>query len=812
MSMLGNYFKVALRNLLRHKVYSAINILSLALGMAGCMIIAPQVIYHFSFDRFNHNYDRICRVLLHLDFPGQIPTTNCGSFGWVGRDLKREFPEVENFARIYYNPDGAVKVRVGEKEIESWSFCYSENSLFDLFSFPFEEGDPASALSEPTSLVLTRRMATRLFGDSAAMGRTVTLNGSEEFKVTGVLKDLPGNSHLHFDLLAPLTSRWPLETLESYRALPDFYTYLLLAPGADSRALERKISAAGLLNKIQIHGVSISGGIRFELQPLSRVHLYSSHIEYDNLHWRKADITYTLIFIAVALLMLVVACINFINLATARSAQRSREVGVRKVVGANRSQLVRQFLCESVLVSLVAVLAAQVLIELSRPLLEDNLISGPDIPFTGGWSLFLLMTLVTVGVGLLAGWYPALFLSLPRPQEVLKGSGVGKVKGLLLRRALVVVQFAAAIFLIVCSLFILKQLRWVRSQNLGYDRTGVLTVQMSPALRPRYESVRSELLATGVVEGVCAAGISPLGKGIAGAIMHFEGQNPGELWLTRYISVDPAFIPFFGLQITEGRAFSDEMGADTSGVYVINETLKKKLGWDKAVGKTFWLDSKAGAGLGYIKTEPGRVIGVVKDFHFNSLHTPIEPLAMVYRPSDFYYVQLRLKPEHMSDGTEFLERTWKRLDPASAFSYWRLDGDLEWQYNDDRLAGQMVTGFTVLCVLIACLGLLGLVAMAAERRTKEIGVRKVLGASVGDIILLLSREFLALLGVAILIAWPAAWWVMRRWLESFAYRTSLDWWTFALAGVIALAVAAATVSFQATRAASADPVRSLRYE
>jgi putative ABC transport system permease protein len=809
MSMLGNYFKVAIRNLLRHKVYSAINILSLALGMAGCMVITPQVLYHLSFDRFNRNYDRICRVYLHLEFPGQNPSDHCGSFGWLGRDLKREYPEVEGYARVYKSQD-EVMARVGEKEIGIPTLCYSENSLFELFSFEFAAGNPATALSEPTGMVITREIARSLFGDEEALGRTVTLNGTDEYKVTAVLNSIPRNSHLRFDMLVPLTRRWPLETLESYQSLPDHYTYLLLAPGADYRELERK--ASGLLKQVQMPGVTISAGARIGIQPLSKVHLYSGHLEYDNLNWRNSNINYILIFSAIALLMLVVACINFINLATARSTHRAREVGVRKVVGASRAQIIRQFLCESVLVSLCAVITAEALIEVSSPLLNQFLVSSQDISYAGGWRFFLLMTAVTVAVGILSGWYPALFLSLPQPQEVLKGSGRGAVKGLVLRRALVVVQFAASIFLIVCSLFIAKQLSWIRQKDLGYNRERVLTIRMSPVVQARYQTVRNELLAHGAITGVCASGISPLGKGIAGAIMHFEGQAPGEIWLCRYMSVDQEFIPFFRLELTEGRSFSAEMGADTSGAYIINETLKHRLGWDKAVGKKFWLDTKAGEGLGYQNIEPGRVIGVVRDFHFSSLHNTIEPLALVVRPSDFYYLSVRMRPENMTAAQEFLERTWNRLDPGGAFECWFLDEDIEWQYRDERNAGRLLTGFSALCVLIACMGLLGLVSLAAERRTKEIGIRKVLGASLIDVFLLLSSEFIVLLGISMLIAWPVAWYVMHRWLQGFAYRIDLDWYTFVLAGVIALVIAGLTVGYQALKAATANPVESLRYE
>ena len=345
--------------------------------------------------------------------------------------------------------------------------------------------------------MLTEQTAVRLFGESDVLGRTVTLDGKQEYKVSAVLKDIPSNSHLRFDIIAPLVSRWPLETLESYQGAPDHYTYLLLAPGTDYHELERK--ADGLLKQVALPGITFSNGAWIWLQPLSRVHLYSSHLEYDNLHWRKANIVYILIFSAVALLLLVVSCINFINLATARSTHRAREVGVRKVVGAGRSQLIRQFLCESVLISLLAVIAAQALIEISRPLLEKYLLNYREIGFANGWRFFLIMTVVTMTVGILSGWYPALFLSLPRPQDVLKGMARGgSVKGLTLRRALVVIQFSASVFLIVCSLFIAKQLHWISRQDLGFNRERVVTVRMSPSIQARYQSVRNELLANSI--------------------------------------------------------------------------------------------------------------------------------------------------------------------------------------------------------------------------------------------------------------------------------------------------------------------------
>ncbi len=648
MSMLGNYFKVALRNILRHKVHSAINILGLAVGMACCLVVALPVYYHLSFDRFHRNFNRLCRITIIANLKDQKPIGHGGSFGPMGRDFMNDYPEVAGYARMYMD-HATTQLRYKTTKIEVWSTCYSEPAFFDLFSFEFEAGDPKTALSAPNNLVLTRETARSLFGDKDPLGQIVELNEGmsgkiKEFMVSGVLKDLPDNSHIRFDILLPIASRWTQESLSSYQSYPDFFTYLLLAPGTDCKALERK--AAGYF---KAYDTWLADQLTLVLQPLGKVHLHSSYLRYDQ-NYRKNDISTIYIFSAVVILILVIACINFVNLYTARSAGRAREVGIRKVVGANRRQLIIQFMCESILVCLCSMILARAILDLAQiPLIdffgtELNLEMLNTLPVLGTLAIF------TVVLGILAGWYPALLLSLPMPQEVLKTAGRGRAKGSSLRRALVVAQFTASVILIVCSIFIGKQLHWINSKDLGFKKDNTIILNVPQTILAKREAVRQELLSCPEVLEVSYAGPGDIGQGMRGVTFHFEGENPNSQNITNGFAVDYNFVKFYGLDLIEGRDFSPEMGADTSGAFIINERLKESLGWNTAVGRKLLLDEDKGSGqdLGY-NQQPGVVIGVVRDFNFRSLYEAMEPLTLYVKPSSYCKVAIRIKPGKQSE-------------------------------------------------------------------------------------------------------------------------------------------------------------------
>jgi putative ABC transport system permease protein len=792
MSMLGNYFKVALRNLLRHKIYSVINIVGLAVGLACCLNIALWVQYHLSFDRFHEKGDRICKLINIQKFSGRSSQHVGLTPPPVGPGMHNDYPEIADFCRIMQGG----RLTVGDKDEPLYveSVFYADSTIFDIFTFEAVAGDLKSALSEPNSLVLTEETAKKISADRSPVGQFLKTKDGDQYKITAVVKKYPQNSHFQFDALISFSTckgGW----LNNFNN-NTLCTYLLLGKGADRQALEAKFP--GFLRK---HNSLRIDNYVYYLQPLRDIHLYSTNINYQ-MNWNQTDIGYVRIFSAVAVLILIIACINFMNLATARSAKRAKEVGLRKVLGAGRSQLIKQFIGESVFLSLCAMLLALALIELTSPLLKTYFGNVFNFDYSNNWMIFLELAGIALIAGVLSGIYPAFFLSSFKPVTVLKGALQSGSKGLRLRRAFIVLQFAISIVLIIYTFFVVEQINYMRNRNMGFDKNQVVILSMNGDMLSKFETLRQELLSNPSITGVTASNCS-LGDLLNENVIDYEGAVPGENWNVPNMVVDYDFIPFYGLEMSAGRNFSREFVSDTNLTFIANESLVKKLGWtpESAVGKRFSLDGSGGT-----------VIGVLKDFNFYSLHHKIEPLILVYHPRALYVVSVRIRPENVTGSLQFLKSVWSRYSPSDPFSYSFLDEDFALKYESEIMAGRMTGAFSGLAVFIACLGLLGLISYTAERRTKEIGIRKVLGASVTDILLLLSREFLVLLSISMLIAWPVAWYAMHRWLQNFAYRIELEWYVFVLAGLISLAVTTVIVSFQAVRAATADPVKSLRYE
>ncbi|MCE5273244.1 ABC transporter permease [bacterium] len=795
--MFSNYLKVALRNILRHKLYSAINIAGLAVGIAAFMVIVLWVQFNLSFDGFHKNADRIYKVINILNFGGRSPQHVGLTPPPMGPSLLNDYPEVEAYCRIMGT--GRLTIEKQGKPIYIKSYSTVDSTIFDIFTFEALAGDLKSSLSEPNSLVLTDETAQHIFGNRNPVGEHLKTVDGQECKVTAVVKKFPRNSHFQFDALMSF-STVKAEWLDNYSNCA-LNTYLLLKKGTDPRALEAKLP--GFMKK---YSPEFADNFIFYLQPLREIHLHSARINYQ-MNWNPMDKSYVQIFSAVAVLILVIACLNFMNLATARSARRTREVGLRKVLGSSRAQLIRQFLGESVFLSFCSVVLALALIELSLPFLNEYIgyIFDFDYPHNG---LFLLeLAGVALFTGVFAGIYPAFFLSSFKPAAILKGVLKDGCRGLWLRRSFIVLQYAISILLITYTFFVVRQIDYMRSRNLGFEKNQVLILPLYGEMQTKLESLRHELSLNPSVTGVTVANAS-LGDPLRENALDYQGKPPTEQWSVPNMAVDFDFIPFYRLELLAGRNFRQNAAGDSSISFILNESLVKKIGWtvQSAVGQPFYLDAA------------GTVIGVVRDFNFQSLHHAIEPLVLVYDPMNvqgYHFlrcVSVKIRPENTPATLEWLKDLWARNCPMEPFSYSFLDDDFASKYESEMMIGRMTGVFSALAVFIACLGLLGLISFAAESRTKEIGVRKVMGASVGDIILLLSREFLLLLGLSVLIAWPVAWYMTARWLERFAYRISLDGWTFVLAGAIALAVAAATVSFQAFKAATADPVKALRYE
>jgi putative ABC transport system permease protein len=792
--MLKNYLKIAIRNLLKHKAYSFINLAGLAIGIACCVLIMLYVREELSYDRFHENAGRTYRVANEGQF---------GSETWKGARtshplapaLVQEFPEVQQAVRFYrlYKP----LVQVGEKKFVEPRFFYADSSVFEVFTFPLITGDPQTALTRPYSLVLSQAMAEKYFGGGDPVGQILSVAKLGDFQITGVLKNIPANSHLAFDFLASYATLHAQKNpnLESWDTIVTS-TYILLPEGYDHRTLEAKLPALVTKYQNQSHGATL----RLFLNPIVDLHLRS---EFSGELGERGSMATLYILAMGAVFILLIACINFMNLATARSLQRAREVGVRKVIGAHRLQLIRQFLSEAILLSLGALALALPLVELLLPAFNQLVGKNLDIDFVANLSTVGVLAALGLLVGIISGSYPAFALSSFKPVAVLKGQTKSRPAGARIRQGLVVAQFAISIIFIVSTIIVGSQLEFFRDTKLGFNKEQVVVLPIQDrSVSSRFEAIKQELRQNPNILSVAATSQLP-GAGEGNYYYNVEGISEG-LTLPTYF-VDHDFIPALDIELAAGRNFYASFTADAAGAFMINETAAKQFGWDDPLGKTIDWDSG---------TKKGVVIGVVKDFHTASLHEKIEPLIIQIFPEPMYigYLVARLAPHDISATLASIKEKWQAFEPQYPLQYSFLDEDFDRLYRNEERLAQIFRYSSTLAILIACLGLLGLAAFAAEQRTKEIGVRKVLGATVAQIVLLLSRDFAKLVGLAFVVAAPVAYFAMNRWLQNFAYRAEISLGAFLLAGLAALGLACLTVSWQAIKAALANPVEALRYE
>jgi putative ABC transport system permease protein len=800
--MFWSYVKVSLRNMIRQKEYSLINVAGLAVGMTCCVLILLWVVNELSFDRYHENADRIYRLCLDANIGTQLraPVTMAPA----APALISELPEVAHGARIA-SPE-RVSVEYQDRTFQEDDVGYADNSIFDIFTFPFVSGAPQTALAAPYSVVITEDMAKKYFGDQEPVGKILRFDDEADFTVTGVVKNVPPNSHFSFNMLRSFEtlSREDPELMEAWVAAR-FYTYLLLAEDCDPAELEEKFAAFVERHMGDILS-AIGGTVKLFLQPLTRIHLYS---DFGADLSANGDITRVYLFSGIALFVLLIACFNFVNLATARSATRAREVGMRKTLGAGRGKLIAQFLGESLIYSFISIALACILLEIALPLFNSLAERQLSLNyFQSPWLIPGLAGLALV-VGLLAGCYPAFFLSSFRPVRVLKGGWSTTASGSGFRRVLVVAQFVISITLIIGTITIYNQIDFMKNKKLGFDKEHVLVIpSMNQAMALSYPSIRDELMNIAGVTAVGASSVVP-GRGLTKSLFFPEGFSDSQPQTMDYLLVDPAYIPAMGMEIAAGRNFSADFATDSTESAIINQTAARRFGWDNPIGKTFRLPRLPGdEGEPVIVT----VIGVVKDFHMVSLHQKIEPQIIFYDIGSVNNISVRIAPENITHTMDLLEKEWKKINPQRPFDYFFMDESFNSQYQAEERLGTITLYFGLLAVFIGCLGLFGMSSYAAEQRTKEIGVRKVLGATVAGIVLLLSKEFTRWVLVANIIAWPAAYLLADRWLEDFAYRISISWTTFVLAGFLALLIALATVSFQAVKAALANPVETLGYE
>jgi putative ABC transport system permease protein len=797
--MFKNYFKIALRNLLRHKGYSFINIAGLAVGITCCLLILLFVQDELSYDRYHEKADRIYRLVVENEAEGRVFQNALSSAPMVPA-LLRDYPEIESAAR-FYPVEASVMVSYGEKRFYEERFFYADAAAFEIFTFPFIKGDPKTALKEPNTVVLTEAMARKFFGEENPLGKILKVDLQRDYLVTGVIKNIPNNSHLQFDFLASFQSLESIlgEALQSWTYNP-FFSYLVLPRDYPHRELDQKI--ASLFEKnIGEQLQSLGWRLQPYLQPLTDVHLHPL----GNELYAQGDIRYVYIFSAIALFILVIACINFMNLATARSEMRSREVGMRKILGSQQRQLVAQFIGESVLMALIATLIAVVLIELILP--SFNAIANRELAIDYRNNLLLVAGLLalTLFVGVLAGSYPAFFLSAIKPLEVFKSRTATGWRGFLSRKALVVFQFGISIILMIGTVVVYNQLDYLRNKKLGYNQEQVIVVPIKGAgLLEQRQVLKHALLQNSAVSRMTFTSRYP-GIGTFGTVARRPDRPEVQVTDMKVLLNDFDYIETLDIALAAGRSFSRQMDADTTRDLIINETAARALGWNtpqEAVGKT----------VNYFRNRSGTVIGVVKDFHFQTLHMGMQPLMMVFAPDGYGYAMVRIAAHDIGGTLEHVKRAWTAFAPQWPFEYLFLDDNFGKQYEAEQRLGKIFGAFGGIAIFIACLGLFGLASFTAGRRTREIGIRKVLGATASGIVHLLSREFLKLVLVANVIAWPVAYFAMNKWLQSFAYRIDIGWWIFALAGGLALLIALLTVSTQAIKAALANPVEALRYE
>jgi len=808
--MIKNYIKTAFRGLMKNKGFTFINVFGLALGLATCLLIVFYVFDELSYDRYNVKAARVFRLNDEIKFGG-VQNPYAIAPPAAAAALRADFPEVEQVAR--FRNRGGNKVKKGSQNIQEDRMVYADNAIFDVFTLPIISGNSTNALKDPHTVVITEDAAKKYFGTTNAVGQVLTFNDTSQFKVTAVIKNIPQQSHFHFDFFMSMPTI--AESRDNSWLSNNFNTYILLKPGVDYGDFAAKLPEfmrkhAGPQLQAVIHldfAAFEKGGnyMRFTLTPLKNIHLQSAMLDEFE---ANGNIAYVYIFSAIAIFILLIACVNFMNLSTARSANRAREVGVRKVLGSPRKYLVAQFLTESILVTLVGAVIAVFAAWAFLPLF--NQLSGKELIVTAqilGWLIPALFIIIIV-IGCLAGSYPALFLSGFQPIDVLKGKLAAGFKGGALRSFLVVFQFAISIFLIIGTLVIYNQLKYIQNKDLGYNREHILIVKNVWTLGNGANAFKQEVKQLAGVQNATLSNSLPTDNGGDNTTSFFKNQvidQKGAV-LSHQWDVDQDFIPALGIKMVTGRNFSKDMATDSSAV-VINETYAKLLGYANPVNQFVY--TAANAQL--TKFNRLHIIGVMKDFNFKSLRDNVPPLLFNLVPNSGV-MSVRIKTADIPGLLAQVKNKWKNVSPNQQFNYSFMDQEFDALYRSEQRMGAISIAFTSLAIIIACLGLFGLAAYAAEQRTKEIGIRKVLGADVSTIVGMLSKDFIKLVLISIAIATPFAWWAMQKWLQSFAYRENIQWWVIAVAGFGAILIAFVTISFQSIKAALSNPVNSLRSE
>ena len=804
--MLKNYIKIALRNIKRHKGQAFINIVGLAVGMAVFIFIALYVYHEMSFDKYHEHADRIYRVIQQRK--GNM-TSGESAYATtppaLAPALMDEFPEVFLATRI--GPLSKILVNYKERGfIEDKIYCV-EPETFKIFTIPFVKGDSQTALDDPFSIILSERAVKKYFRNDNPIGRILTLSEKADFKVTGVFRNMPDNSHFIMDVVIPFRTyflfKFGLAVITEWSNYGSFYAYCLLHEDVDPIQVDEKFPAFLNRTKYQAYPTDENKKDIYSLQPLTSIHLHSDaqiEIGVNN------NIRHIRLFSFSALLILIIACINYMNLTAARYAQRSKEVGIRKVVGAGRGQLVRQFIYESVLTTILSLTISILIVLLALPTFNTFIGRQLSLDLLGNIDLFFVLISVILCVGLLSGVYPSLFISSLKPVTSIRGRALKSTKDAFLRNALVTAQFVITIFLIIGTMVVKNQISYILNKDMGYEKDQIVVLHTGDIstrdnFHNKLEMIKSELTRNSNIISVAGSKRLPNHMTL-GAVDILPGRETAGNIPMYAMWGDDDFINLYGIGIKAGRNFSKEHPADKEGAILINETAAKACRWEDPVGKT----------LTYWGNRTGVIVGIMKDFHFHPIHRPIEPLCIYYEPLYFDYLSIKIHGSDIPKTIAYIERIMKKFSPNHPFEYQFFDEIFERTYQTEQKTGKQFSIITILSILIACMGLFGLALFTTQKRTKEIGIRKVMGASVKHIMLLFAREFLKWIVVANLIAWPVAYFVMNRWLQNFAFRIHIGWFHFLATGGISIAIALITVSYQILKTATANPVDSLRYE
>lgn len=802
--MIKNFFRIAIRNLVKNKGYSVLNILGLAVGLTCFAFISIWVKDELSYDKFNKKADRIFRVTAEIITQAESFKQAVTSIPMAAA-FKNDFPEVENAVRL--DRSDAI-VQYGDKQFSEDGIVATDPSFFDVFSYSLKQGDPETALNNAYSIVLTESMAKKYFGNENPVGKSLhvflydTSGKGQDYAITGIIPDAPKNAHFTFNFLVSMKS---LETANPQLTTAagwgnnSFYTYLLLRDKKSRQKVE-----AGLpdfMNR-QRPGREQSSTNQFllSLQPLTDIHL-KSDLRYEI--EATSSIKYVYIFITIGLFILLIAAINYMNMATASSLSRSKEVGVKKVMGASKKQLVGQYIAESVLVSLLSLLAAVLLAALLKPVFTQ--LSGKELSLFDSPGVLVFLVLVTLVIGFLSGLYPAFFITAYKAADVLKGSLKAKPGGAFLRKGLVILQFSIAVVLIVGIIIVNSQMNYISNKDLGFEKEALLSLKVNgnADVIQNFPAFKNSLLSDPLIKGVTTSNTMIIGGIGNSSARTVDGKGQPLHTGTYRLRVDANYLDVYGMTLLKGRNFYTDHAGDTLA-YIVNESAVRAFGWknnDDAVGKPFEMNR-----------QQGTVVGVVKDFHFHTLQHPIDPLVMVVLRNNFSQITVKADLSDVNKTMATISAAWKKHFPGALMEQSFVEDRLQDQYQAQQRYSRFFLYFSVLSLLIACLGLLGLTAYATKQRVKEIGIRKVLGASVGHITTMLSVDFLKLVILGSIIAFPVAWLVMNKWLHEFSYRISINWWVFILAGFITVLIALLTVSVQAIKAAIMNPVKSLRTE